>query len=232
MALRLLEHYTSTQGEGPNVGKLTQFVRFAGCNLKCPGWPCDTPFSIEPALYRSEMQLITAPALAAKASVERGVTGAENICLTGGEPTLQPQGELYIFLSHLIQRGFTSFEMFTNGTRPFDPALADLLQIVMDWKLEGSGEDPFNETRIENLKFLQMGDSIKFVIASQADLAMAHTLWQQYIKDQLPVETFVGAAWDKMAPSHIVEYVKDNQLPWRLNVQVHNYIYGAHVRGT
>jgi 7-carboxy-7-deazaguanine synthase len=232
MALRLLEHYTSTQGEGPNVGKLTQFVRFAGCNLKCPGWPCDTPFSIEPQLYRNEMQLVTARALAAKVFAELEATGAENVCLTGGEPTLQPQGELYIFLSDLIQRGLTSFELFTNGTRPFDPAFADLVQIVMDWKLGGSGEDPFNEGRIENLKFLEVGDSIKFVIATQTDLSQAHTLWQQYIRDVLPIETFVGAAWGKMAPSHIVEYIKDNQLPWRLNVQVHNYIYGAHVRGT
>src|SRR3954453_605533 len=99
MALRLLEPYPSTQGEGPNVGKLTQFVRFAGCNLKCPGWPCDTPFSIDPAQYRNEMQLVTARTLARSVFAEFTATGAENICLTGGEPTLQPQGELYVFLS-------------------------------------------------------------------------------------------------------------------------------------
>ena len=36
--MKVNEIYTSIQGEGPNTGIPTTFVRFGGCNLRCPGW--------------------------------------------------------------------------------------------------------------------------------------------------------------------------------------------------
>jgi len=232
MALRLLEHYTSTQGEGPRVGKLTQFVRFAGCNLKCPSWPCDTPFAIDPKLFNSEQKIHTSQSLAKAIADEEQKTGARNICFTGGEPLIQPQGELAILVERLTTYGIYAPEIFTNGTRDVSNDLIDYCNFVVDWKLEGSGEDPFNDVRIANLKkFQRPATSIKFTIASQADLALAHTLWQEHLQRDV-FDIFVGPVWEEMSAQRIVEYIKENKLPWRLNTQVHNYIYGAQVRGT
>ena len=39
---RVNEIFYSLQGEGKNTGRAAIFVRFAGCNLRCPF--CDTSF--------------------------------------------------------------------------------------------------------------------------------------------------------------------------------------------
>ena len=43
----LVEIFSSFQGEGPHVGQSTLFVRFGGCDLRCP-W-CDSPHTWQPS---------------------------------------------------------------------------------------------------------------------------------------------------------------------------------------
>jgi 7-carboxy-7-deazaguanine synthase len=230
--LRLLEHYTSTQGEGPYVGVLTQFVRFAGCNLKCSGWPCDTPYAIKPELFKDEQKKILAEELAFDINRKYIDTFASNICFTGGEPLIQPTQDIVRVIQELdaYDSPFT-FEMFTNGTRPLPDELIDLgCRFIMDWKLPASNENPYDETRIQNIPKLTPGDAVKFVIAKRSDLTAAKELYWKYLVDQMP-EVYVGAAWGQYPSNAIVQFIQEHRLPWRLNVQVHNYIYGAQVRG-
>lgn len=231
--LRLLEHYTSTQGEGPRVGQLTQFVRFAGCNLKCPSWPCDTQFAIDPALYRAEQQQVSALEVAERIRVEQVANGATNICLTGGEPFLQRAADLTLLVKELFG-GYFTFEVFTNGTMPLHAAMLDMqVAPVLDWKLPGSGEDYADMTRMRNITVMRnrkLG-AIKFTVADEEDFNLARALWQKHNGDNL-LETFVGPVWGKVEPEQVVKWMMKYQLPWRLNIQSHNYIYGAQVRGT
>jgi 7-carboxy-7-deazaguanine synthase len=227
--LRLLEHYPSPQGEGPRVGIMTQFVRFAGCNLKCPGWPCDTPQAIDPKLFQKEQQHVH-PADLFKSIARMAIeTGALNVCFTGGEPMMQDQDYLAALIDTLRTDTF-SFECFTNGTRPIQTPLMSRMAFIMDWKLPGSGEDPFNEQRLKNVELLDLPiNSVKFVIARPNDLIVAQDLWRKHLRYR-DIQVFVGAAWGKFDNEVIVDYIKENQLPWRLNVQVHNYLFGAHRR--
>ena len=43
LPVQLVEMFSSVQGEGPELGARTLFVRFAECDLRC-AW-CDTPHS-------------------------------------------------------------------------------------------------------------------------------------------------------------------------------------------
>lgn len=96
------EIFYSLQGEGRWAGRAAIFIRFSGCNLKCPF--CDTDFKA----YRK----MTA----------REILGAvmewnhcNFIVLTGGEPTLQVTKE---FVDMLHSNGYY-VAMETNGTREY-----------------------------------------------------------------------------------------------------------------
>jgi 7-carboxy-7-deazaguanine synthase len=240
MSLRLLEHYASVQGEGPRTGQMTQFVRFAGCNLKCPKWPCDTPEAIDPKLYRKEQTFLQVRARPDRA--ERGVmdmcvlmageTGARNICLTGGEPMLQPAAEIEDLVVSLVDNWDYHVEMFSNGTLPYTPAIMRNCTIVMDWKLPGSGDAETIGDRVNNYR--AMGEdahhSIKFTIADMDDLLIANDIYNDYDMANWPGDIWAGPVWGKFAPDRIVDWVKSGGLPWKLNLQTHKFVFGDKVR--
>jgi len=232
-SLRLIEHYVSTQGEGPHAGKATQFVRFAGCSMRCPGWPCDTPFAIEPRVFMKEggSYKQTVQELVSSCVEKREETGAWRICLTGGEPFLQKKDLMDELTEALVELDF-EIEAFSNGSFVYSPIALYNVNFMMDWKLNGSGEgDSFLVERTINALNLGTGDGIKFVCKDEDDFKQAIKVWNT-LKDEVDpgLIFWVGAAWDVFPESRIVELVLENKLPWRLNVQVHNFIWPANER--
>ncbi len=224
--MNLSEIYTSTQGEGPNTGRMTQFVRFAGCNMRCPGWPCDTQFAIEPSIWKKEAQLGLEP----HQVFEQLDAWPKHICLTGGEPFVQRTEALQEFVE-MAQRVGYSVECFSNGSFIY-PGWARFIQIMMDWKLNGSGEADTNRAeRVENAKWLHRKDGIKFVVASEDDLIEATILSGALLKDEVQAQLWVGAAWGKITDEEIIDYTKDHKMPWRLNVQQHKHVWDPELRG-
>jgi 7-carboxy-7-deazaguanine synthase len=227
--MRVSEIYTSVQGEGPDVGTVTQFVRFAGCNLRCPGWPCDTQHAIDPAKYRHEWKQQAAHAIAGDI---RRMSNNGHVTLTGGEPFLQPSQELDA-LTQVYLHDIT-FNIFTNGTLPFPEWInQQRVKVIMDWKLPGSGEDGFLDTRIENLGLLTSKDSVKFVCADEDDFDTACNLvTSEYPKlFQCVGNIYVGAVWGKIPEADLAGWLIDSGHDFKLNVQVHNYVWDRNKRG-
>lgn len=225
--MRLSELYTSTQGEGPNTGRLVQFVRFAGCNLRCPGWPCDTQHAINPDFFLKEgnSQILTPEQL-----VDMTAAWPRRLCLTGGEPFAQRSIDLQQYVEAMLSEGY-SIECFTNGTFVF-PAWAKPLQFMMDWKLPGSGEaDASRDNRLENALRLRRTDGIKFVVVDRADMDTALQEYAMLQAHGVEAEFWIAAAWGKVHDQDIVQFLQENQLPWRLNVQVHKYVWDPDKRG-
>lgn len=96
---RINEVFYSLQGEGAYTGVPMIFVRFAGCNLRCPF--CDTKHEPYSEMSASEIREAIAQYT------------CKRVCLTGGEPTLQVTAEL-------IREAFAGYRvhMETNGTNP------------------------------------------------------------------------------------------------------------------
>jgi len=232
-SLRLVEHYVSTQGEGPRAGKPTQFVRFAGCSMRCEGWPCDTPFAVDPKIWGKPggSYKRTVEELVADCVEKAAESGAKNICLTGGEPFLQKQ-ELMDDLIRALDELEFEIEAFTNGSFVYSPLALYHVQFMMDWKLDGSGEGASYLTeRTINALNLGTGDGIKFVCKDEDDFKQAIKVWNTLKGEVDPGLVFwVGAAWDVFPEKRVVELVLEHKLPWRLNVQVHNFIWPANER--
>lgn len=231
--LRLVEHYVSTQGEGPRTGVPTHFVRFAGCNMTCAGWPCDTPFAVDPKIWGAEggSYKRTPEELLKDCKDKRDETGANNICLTGGEPFLQPNSKMEELIMLLVSEGF-EVESFSNGSFIYSEDVLRTVNFMMDWKLLGSGEgDTKLENRRTNALNLRSGSGIKFVCKDRHDFELAIEVWDS-LKDEVKpgVRFWAGSAWDVFPTSELVELILEKKLPWSLNVQVHNYIWPANER--
>ncbi len=102
---RINDIFYSLQGEGHNTGRAAVFVRFAGCNLKCPF--CDTDFGDFDEMDDADILR------------EVGRWPARFVVLTGGEPSLQADGALV----ELLHRHGYEVAMETNGTHELPPGI-------------------------------------------------------------------------------------------------------------
>lgn len=98
------EIFYSLQGEGRWAGRAAIFIRFSGCNLKCPF--CDTDFKA----YKK----MTSSAILAQLQEYKQ---CNFVVLTGGEPTLQVGTE---FVDLLHSNGYY-VTIETNATREVPP---------------------------------------------------------------------------------------------------------------
>jgi 7-carboxy-7-deazaguanine synthase len=233
MTLRISEIYQSIQGEGPKVGQPTTFVRFAGCNLKCPGWPCDTPHAIDPRIFTKEQRLLSVEEV-----LKEIPDYPRNVCFTGGEPLLQNNDELTELAELLREYGV---EVFSNGTLAYDVNFLDWVTVVMDWKLPGSREYYVGrDVRLDNLSKLTCSDLnvVKFTIKNRDDFERAVHIWQDCVRPT-GLDVYAGIVWNdgtlKTPPqctnADLVKWILENRLPWKYNVQVHNYIWERTQRG-
>lgn len=237
--MRVSEIYRSVQGEGPRVGLATTFVRFGGCNLRCPGWPCDTPYAIEPKTHRNEWRKMSADEVSAETVSVTSPSG--NVCLTGGEPWLQNHTEMRSYLNFLWT-GAHPIECFSNGSLDIPDWAFEVVNFVFDYKLPGSGETTVNpEIFLSNLHrglgaaaFRRDAVALKFTVADLHDFSTAYTHWEAMVKEDnslIHVPVYVAPVWGKVEPSELVEWLLTSNLPWRLNLQVHKYIWDADKRG-
>ena len=106
MSYRINEIFYSLQGEGRHTGRAAVFIRFSGCNLRCPF--CDTDFSQHTEMTLDELL-----------AVIRRWRDCGFVVLTGGEPSLQVDDAL---VDALHGEGYY-VAMETNGTHDVPPTI-------------------------------------------------------------------------------------------------------------
>lgn len=213
--MKVNEIFYSIEGEGIRAGMPCTFIRLHGCNLNCSY--CDTRYSCEGNEY-TEMKIDDILCEVSKFN-------CHNITVTGGEPLIHKDIEELI--SALSQNGYF-INIETNGSKK--PLLYHFISHVfytMDFKTGASGmTDRMNE---DAFKELEDTDVIKFVVGSIEDLDQSVQFYNDNFIKAIP---FVSPVFGKIEPAEIAEYLKEHHLDsWRLQLQLHKYIWDPKKRG-
>ncbi|MGM0576821.1 MAG: 7-carboxy-7-deazaguanine synthase QueE [Myxococcota bacterium] len=226
--MRVNEKFVSVQGEGVDAGRLCAFLRFTACNIRC-GY-CDTAY----AFYEGGEETLEGLADWVEA------TGAPMVCLTGGEPLLQE--DLPDLMEALLARGL-HVVVETNGVIPLDHVPDGVVKVV-DVKTPGAlrrpgAPDDFATSRrfldrhlhYPNLALLGPRDEVKFVLCDREDYDWARAFVEEHrLADRVAAVLF-SPVHPGMDPRDLVGWMREDQVPARLNLQIHKYVWGPDVQG-
>lgn len=129
--VKIIDLFTSLQGEGKYAGVPSIFIRTSGCNLRCVFRDsiCDTPYSS----YNPEESNFTMKDI--KKMIDKNPK-INHIVVTGGEPLMWGEKlekmlrEIKDYAQHIHSRGIC-ITIETNGTFPpiKDPGIVDLYSV-------------------------------------------------------------------------------------------------------
>jgi len=226
--MQITEIYKSLQGESTHAGLPCVFVRLTGCNLRC-SW-CDSEYTFQGGHKMTSEEVGD--------EVKRLSPNGGLVEITGGEPMLQER-ELLPLMRQLLEAGYRVL-LETSGERPLERVPADVIKIV-DVKCPDSGEpDAFH---IENLETLTAHDEVKFVLSGRADYEFARDFTHRHHLAGRVNAVLFSPAFRKDAtgardsshclldPQELAEWMLADDVPARLGLQLHKFVWDPAVKG-
>jgi len=220
--MQVTEIYKSIQGESTRAGLPCVFVRLTGCNLRC-SW-CDSEYTFTGGHRMSAEEVLE--------EVEQLSPGGGLVEITGGEPMLQER-EVAPLMQHLLDDGYTVL-LETSGERPLEHVPKGVVKIV-DVKCPNSGEpDTFH---MENLETLEPEDEVKFVLSDRTDYEFARDFVARHNLVGRVNAVLFSPAFSKEAggardtshclldPRELAEWMLADNVPARLGLQIHKFIW-------
>lgn len=210
--LKINEIYKSIQGESSHTGLPCVFVRLTGCNLRC-SW-CDTEYAFYDGKEMTLKEVV--------AAVDR--CGISLVELTGGEPLMQK--EVHPLMQTLLEKGYTVM-LETGGSLPINEVPEQVIKI-MDLKCPGSGE--VSRNNYENLRYLTPADEVKFVILDRKDYDWSKKILNKYSIHK-KAQVLFSPVYEKLDLKDLAQWVLDDNLPVRLQTQLHKVIWSKDAIG-
>ncbi len=210
--LKINEIFYSIQGESSAAGLPTTFVRLTGCNLRCTY--CDTEY----AFYEGEDFSIE------KAFRKVEEHGCKLVEVTGGEPLMQK--DVFPFMTQLCDKGFDVM-LETSGSLPIEK-VDKRVKIIMDLKTPSSGM--MNKNLYENIEYLKPNDEVKFVIGTQEDYNWSKEQIEKFGLTE-KANVLFSPVFNSIEPKQIVEWILNDKLNVRFQLQMHKYIWEPETRG-
>ena len=204
------------------------FVRLTGCNLRC-SW-CDSEYTFQGGQKMTAEEVHTE---VTRLSRNRGF-----VEITGGEPMLQER-ELLPLMQTLLQDGYRVL-LETSGERPLTRVSPNVIKIV-DVKCPHSGAP--STFLPENLAALTARDEVKFVLSNRTDYDFAREFVRQHNLGARVNAVLFSPAFRKDAtgardsshclldPQQLAEWMLTDDVPARLGLQLHKFIWDPAVKG-
>lgn len=207
------EIYLSLQGESSHAGLLCAFVRLTGCHLRCSY--CDSEFAFKGGERLSTADVVTRVEALRTPRVE----------ITGGEPLLQPG--VYPLMEALLAQGFIVL-LETSGSIDTRLVPKDVYKIV-DLKTPSSGESDRNDMRC--LDSMTARDELKFVIGSREDYEWSREHVKRFELARRPFTSLFSTVFGRLSPKELAEWVVEDRLSVRFQLQQHKYLWEPNARG-
>jgi 7-carboxy-7-deazaguanine synthase len=212
MKLNVNELFYSIQGESSHTGRPCVFVRLTGCPLRCSY--CDTEY----AFYEGRAMSLDEIVAAVREHPARLVE------ITGGEPLAQP-GSIEL-MQRLIDEGY---EVLLETSGAFDVSkVPPQVRKIMDLKTPDSGEMQRNDW--SNLQCLSAHDEVKFVISSRRDYEWARETMRKH-RLHRRVRVLFSPAWESSIRAELAQWMLEDALPARYQIQLHKVIWPDVERG-
>ena len=226
--MQITEIYKSIQGESTFAGLACVFVRLTGCNLRC-SW-CDSEYTFSGG-HRMGMDEVLA-------EVKQLSPGGGLVEITGGEPMLQER-ELLPTIERLLADGYKVL-LETSGERPLEGVPQQVVKVV-DVKCPNSGAP---ETfRMANLAALTARDEVKLVLSDRCDYEFARDFVSRHRLAARVNAVLFSPAFRKDAggtrdashclldPRELAEWIVADNVPARLGLQIHKFIWDPATKG-
>lgn len=221
--MKVVEIFSSIDGEGIRTGQLCTFIRLYGCNLRC--CYCDSLYALEQETY-TEMSI-------PKILEECDKLKNRCITLTGGEPLIHK--DVMSLLQALLVNGY-DINVETNGSVDISRFFLDggqgSLFFTVDYKTPYSGVE--SHMYMNNFyKNVGACDVVKFVCANEDDLnKMLEVVTEMKSRLLVMPHIFVSPVFGKIEPVKLVEFLlKHNLQEVRVQLQLHKLIWDPDKKG-
>ena len=211
--LKINEIFYSIQGESTKAGLPCVFIRLTYCNIRCVY--CDTEYAFYEGIDRTIEDIIK----------EVRSFNCNLVEITGGEPLVQEN--VHILMKDLCDLGYEVL-IETGGTLPIEN-IDPRVKVIMDIKTPYSKMDKKN--RYENIQYLKKKDEVKFVIGSREDYEWVKEVIIKYDLINKAGQVLLSPVFDKVENIQLAEWILQDKLDVRFQLQMHKYIWHPETRG-
>ena len=210
--LKVNEIFYSIQGESSMAGLPCIFIRLAYCNLRCSY--CDTEYAFYEGTNLTVEEIL--------AEIKK--YDCKLVEITGGEPLIQK--EIFSLQKTLCDAGYEV--MIETGGSISIKELDKRVKVIMDLKCPSSKMSDKN--LFENVMYLKSADEVKFVIGNREDYEWARGIIDEYTLTE-KCSILFSNVFSVLEPIQLAEWILNDNLKVRFQIQMHKYIWSPTQRG-
>lgn len=210
--IKVNEIYYSVQGESSKAGLPCVFVRLTYCNLRCTY--CDTEYAFYEGNDKTIDEIIN----------EVKKYNCKLVEITGGEPLVQ--SESLDLMKQLCNEGFEVM-LETGGSLPIKD-IDKRVMIIMDLKCPSS--KMMKKNLYENIDYIKNIDEIKFVIGDREDYDWSKEMIEKYNLIE-KCSVLFSVVFGKLEPVKLVNWILEDKLKVRYQLQMHKIIWHPETKG-